>query len=160
MPAPDLHPDVAPLAFLVGSWIGEGTGRYSTVESFGYGEEIRISHVGKPFLAYTQRTWSLDDGRPLHGETGYWRLSGKRVELVVAHPTGHVEVEEGDLSGTAIALTSTATARTGSAKPVDRLARELRVDGDELTYSLEMAAVGQEIQPHLRARLTRTGGPA
>lgn len=159
MTAPDLHPAIAPLAFLLGSWIGEGTGHYPTIEDFAYGEEIRVSHVGKPFLSYTQRTWSLDDGRPLHGEAGYWRLAGgTRVELVVAHPTGHVEIEEGDLSGTSIALTTTATGRTGSAKQVDRLAREVHVRGDELSYSLEMAAVGRDLQPHLRARLTRTGG--
>jgi hypothetical protein len=158
MAGPDLHPDVAPLAFLLGSWIGEGAGLYPTIADFTYGEEIRISHVGKPHLAYTQRTWSLDDGRPLHSETGFWRLTdGTRVELVIAHPTGIVEVEEGDLSGTSIALTTTATARTRSAKDVEQLARAVRVHRDELAYDLQMAAVGLPLQPHLAARLTRTG---
>ena len=158
MPGPELHPDVAPLGFLLGSWIGEGTGVYPTIEDFGYGEEIRVSHVGKPFLAYTQRTWSLDDGRPLHAEAGFWRLAGRtHVELVIAHPNGIVEVAEGELSGTSIALATTATAKTGSAKDVERLTREIRVSHDELAYDLQMAAVGQSLQPHLRARLTRTG---
>jgi THAP4-like, heme-binding beta-barrel domain len=158
MSGPDLHPDVAPLAFLLGSWIGEGAGHYPTIEDFTYGEEIRVSHVGKPFLAYTQRTWSLDDGRPLHAESGYWRLvGGTRVELVIAHPTGVVEVEEGELSGTSVSLATTATATTGSAKDVERLTRDVRVRHDELAYDLQMAAVGQPLQPHLRARLTRTG---
>jgi hypothetical protein len=152
-----LHPDVAPLGFLVGSWIGEGKGHYPTIEDFSYGEEVRVWHVGKPFLAYAQRTWSLDDGRPLHSESGYWRLAGTHVELVLAHPTGIVEVEEGELSGTAIALRTTATARTRSAKRVDALTRELRVSGDDLSYEVCMAAVGQPLQPHLSARLTRTG---
>jgi hypothetical protein len=158
MAGPDLHPDVAPLSFLLGSWIGEGAGHYPTIADFTYGEEIRVSHIGKPFLAYTQRTWSLDDGRPLHAETGYWRLTAAtHVELVVAHPTGIVEVEEGELSGTSIALTTTATARSGSAKDVEQLARAVRVQGDELAYDLQMAAVGRSLQPHLAARLTRTG---
>lgn len=158
MSGPELHPDIAPLGFLLGSWIGEGAGYYPTVEDFTYGEEIRVSHVGKPFLSYTQRTWSLDDGRPLHGESGFWRLAGRtHVELVIAHPSGVVEVAEGELSGTSIALATTATAKTSSAKDVAQLARDIRVRHDELAYELEMAAVGQTLQPHLRARLTRTG---
>lgn len=158
MSGPDLHPDVAPLGFLLGSWIGEGAGLYPTIDAFAYGEEVRVSHVGKPFLAYTQRTWSLDDGRPLHAESGFWRLAGRtRVELVIAHPTGVVEVEEGELSGTSIALATTATAKTGSAKDVEGLTRQFHVRHDELVYDLQMAAVGQPLQPHLTARLTRTG---
>ena len=158
MSGPELHPDVAPLGFLLGSWLGEGAGYYPTIQDFAYGEEVRVSHVGKPFLAYTQRTWSLDDGRPLHAESGYWRLTGgTRVELVLAHPTGVVEVEEGELSGTSITLATTATAKTGSAKDVERLTRAVHVRHDELAYDLQMAAVGQPLQPHLTARLTRTG---
>ena len=158
MGAPELHPNVAPLHFLLGSWIGEGTGHYPTIEDFAYGEEVRISHVGKPFLAYTQRTWSLDDGRPLHAESGYWRLTGgSRVEFVVAHPTGIVEIEEGELLGTSIALATTTTAKTGSAKDVGQLTRDVRVAGATLSYDLHMAAVGLPLQHHLAGRLTRTG---
>jgi hypothetical protein len=158
MGAPELHPDVAPLSFLLGSWIGEGTGHYSTIDDFTYGEEVRLSHIGKPYLAYTQRTWSLDDGRPLHAETGYWRLTGaSHVELVVAHPNGIVEVAEGELAGTSIALATITAAKTGSAKDVEQLTRDVRVIGDTLTYDLHMAAVGQPLQRHLAARLTRTG---
>jgi len=39
-------------------------------------------------------TWGVDDGRPLHAETGYLRPApGGRVELVLAHPNGEVDGE-------------------------------------------------------------------
>ena len=156
-----LHSQVAPLSFLLGRWAGEGEGFYPTIEPFTFGEEITLSHVGKPYLAYAQRTWSLDDGRPLHAETGYWRCPAPtRVELVVAHPTGVVEVSEGELATTAMVLTSTTVARTGSAKVLTAVVRRLAVDHDCLSYELDMAAVGVALAPHLRAVLRRVAGPS
>ena len=154
MDGPALHPDVAPLGFLLGSWMGEGKGFYSTVAPFEYGEEIRVWHIGKPVLAFTQRTWSLDDGRPLHGEAGFWRMAGPgSVELVVAHPNGHAEVAEGRLEGTSISVASISLTRTSTAKQVDAIERDIRVDGEIMTYELRMAAVGQPLDGHLQAEL-------
>ena len=151
-----LHPGVASLSFLLGRWAGEGEGSYPTIEPFGYGEEITLSHVGKPYLAYAQRSWSLDDGRPLHAETGYWRCpSPTHVELVIAHPTGVVEVSEGPLSATSLVLASTAMAGSGSAKEVTAVVRHITVEEDRLGYDLEMAAVGVTLTTHLRAVLRR-----
>jgi THAP4-like, heme-binding beta-barrel domain len=151
---PALHPDIAPLGFLLGSWMGEGKGFYSTIEAFEYGEEIRVWHVGKPVLAYTQRTWSLDDGRPLHSESGFWRMAGAgRVELIVAHPNGHAEVAEGTLEGTSISTTSKSMAATATAKQVDAIERDLTVAGEALTYELRMAAMGKGLEGHLQAEL-------
>jgi hypothetical protein len=156
--APPLHPDVAPLAFLLGRWTGEGEGDYPTVRPFSYGEEVNFGHVGKPFLTYAQRTWSLDDGRPLHSEVGFWRATpNSRVELVLAHPTGVAEVEEGTLAGPSIELTAQAIGLSSTAKEVTTLSRSLRVEGDVLYYTLQMGAVGQPAQQHLRAELHRAG---
>jgi hypothetical protein len=156
--APPLHPEVVPLAGLLGTWRGEGAGEYPTIASFRYGEEVRFWHVGKPFLAYVQRTWSPDDGRPLHAESGYWRAKpGGVVEVVLAHPTGIVEVLEGRLDGGRVELASTTVATPGTAKEVTALRRRFELDGDTLAYTVAMAAVGQPLQHHLAATLRRVG---
>lgn len=160
MAGPLLHADIRPLAFLLGTWAGEGAGRYPTVAEFAYGEEVRFWHVGKPFLAYAQRTWAVDDGRPLHAESGYWRLVGDaRIEVVLAHPTGIAEVSEGMVDGTELSVRSTGLGRTPTAKVVEQLERDVRVEGDVLRYEVRMAAVGHPLQHHLAAELRRTAAP-
>src|SRR5256714_3285491 len=116
-----MDPAVEPIAFLIGTWRGEGNGVYPTITSFAYGEEIRFAAVpGKPFLTYQQRTWALDDQRPLHAETGYWRPKPNgRLEVVLAHPTRLAEIEEGMVTRGTISLVATsigpaATAQAGS----------------------------------------------
>ena len=152
-----MHPDVAPIAFLLGTWRGEGKGDYPTISAFTYGEEVRFWHVDKPFLAYTQRTWALDDGRPLHAEAGYWRpQAGGRLEVVLAHPTGVAEIQEGTVAGGLIELSTTSVARTSSAKEITALTRRFELTApDVLRYSVGMAAVGQPLQVHLTAELLR-----
>ena len=157
---PDLHPGLTVLASLLGTWAGTGAGEYPTIPSFGYVEEITFGHVGKPFLAYAQKTRAADDGRPLHAETGYLRApSSGRVELVLAHPTGITEIEEGSATvvdgALTLELTATAIGLTSSAKDVTAVSRSFRIDGDELTYTLRLGAVGQPLQHHLSATLHR-----
>lgn len=156
----DLHTDIAALAPLLGVWSGRGAGEYPTIEPFGYTEQIWFDHIGKPFLVYRQKT-TADDGRPLHAETGYLRVpSPGRAEWVLAHPNGITEIEEGTLAITGsvieLELTATSVGRTASAKDVTALGRSIRVDGDELVYSLRMAAVGQPMQHHLGATLYKS----
>jgi hypothetical protein len=157
---PPLHPDLEPLACLLGTWRGEGEGEYPTIERFRYSEEISFAHVGKPFLAYRQATVNLATGLPAHAESGYWRTGGPgRVELVLAHPTGIVEVEEGTIAqggaGAVIALHSTLVGTTATAKQVVTLERRVDVSRDTLRYDLSMGAVGQPHQHHLAAVLHR-----
>ena len=160
---PDLHPDLEALAPLLGTWAGQGSGKYPTIQPFEYFEEVVFAHVGKPFLTYAQKTRAVTDGKPLHGETGFLRVPRPgQVELVLAHPSGITEIEVGTYSviGDLIEVEMStspigAIGLTPSAKEVTALGRSLRIDGDELSYSVQMGAVGQPLQDHLAAVLHR-----
>ena len=158
MNVPDLYPDIAVLAPLLGTWVGPGAGEYPTIAPFTYLETVTFGHLGKPFLSYSQRTKAADDGRPLHAESGYVRVPEPgRVEFLLAHPTGIVEVLEGTFTTHPLRIDVTATTigRSASAKEVTALARSFQCDGDELTYTVQMGAVGQPLQHHLSATLRR-----
>ena len=156
---PELHPDLEPLNFLLGDWEGAGVGGYPDIESFRFGQEISFSHIGKPYLIYNSRTWRLDDegnlGAPLARESGYWRASGGRVELVLAHPTGIAEIYIGEVTGTRVDLQSDVVARTETAKEYTAGRRLYGLIGEDLGYAYDMAAEGQSLQSHLSAQLKR-----
>ncbi|MEP6463665.1 MAG: FABP family protein [Frankiaceae bacterium] len=154
--SPELPAVLAPLAFLLGTWRGEGVGGYPTIEGFTYGQEVSFSWYGKPVLAYSSRTWALDNGRPMAVESGFWRPgAGGVVEVTMAHPTGIVELYYGEVRGTQVELATDVVARTTSAKDVSALKRLYGLVEGELMYAIDMAAVGQPMQPHLSARLAR-----
>ncbi|HKA67885.1 MAG TPA: FABP family protein [Actinomycetes bacterium] len=158
--AADLHPDCAPLAFLLGRWEGVGVGGYPTIEDFQFGQEIEFGHNGKPFLTYTSRAWRLaEDGtpvQPLATETGFWRPRPERqLEVLLAHPTGYVEIWLGEIAGTKIELRTDVVARTESAKDYSAGHRLYGVVDGELLWAYDMAAMGQPLQSHTSARLRR-----
>jgi hypothetical protein len=153
---PALHPDCEPLAFLLGTWRGEGEGEWPRGEPFRYGEEMTFEHVGDAFLMYSQRSWMLEDGAPVHFERGFFRPGGTgRVELVLAHPLGVAEVAEGTVADGTIDVASTSVSTTTTGSPVTVLQRHLEVHGDRLRYELHMAMHEVAVMRHLAAELSR-----
>ena len=158
MTQPSLHALCEPVAFLLGTWRGEGHGGYPGMTPFRYGEEMRVWHVGKPHLAFEQRTWQLDDagvaGRLLHGESGYLRcLDEAKLELVVAMAPGHVEVSTGRVEGSRISVESIGVLDAPSAASVSAVKRTWWLDGELLRYEVEMSAADQPMSWHLSAEL-------
>jgi hypothetical protein len=98
------HPGLAPIAFLLGTWRGEGEGVYPGVDPFRYTEELSFEPVGDPLLV-TESSWT-PDGAPLHFERGTLR-------------------------------------------------RRYHMEGDGLSYELDMATEGVARTFHVRSTLAR-----
>ena len=159
----DLAPPLVPIAWLLGTWQGVGVGGYPTIEQFRFGQEIVFSQNGKPFLHYISHTWLLDDDgnqvRPLAQETGYWRPQADgKLEVLLAHPTGFVEIYVGETDGAKIELRTDVVARTETAKAYTAGHRLYGIVDGALLYAQEMAAVGHPLTSHLSARLLRVAG--
>ena len=153
----ELHPDCAPLAFLLGTWKGQGEGEYPTIDSFRYNEEVTFGHVGKPFLVYGQKTSDAETGEPLHAEAGYLRaVGGDRIELVLVQPSGIIEMHSGMVDGTELQLALDAVHTTATAKSVTDVVRRMSATSEDvLSYTISMAAVGEPLTHHLAAELHR-----
>lgn len=163
---PELNDACLALLPLVGVWRGEGEVDYPTIDGpVRYAQQITIAHDGRPFLSHEARAWLLDaDGNVIRQgarEVGWWRpQQDDSIELLLAHPTGIVEVFYGSpRSQTSWELSTDAVARTVTAKEVSGAKRLYGiVEGGDLAYVEERAMVGQEMQPHTSARLQRVAG--
>jgi hypothetical protein len=165
--SPALHDALEPLGFLVGTWHGLGVGGYPTIEQFRYEQEIVFAHDGRPFLSYASRSWIVDDDgtrlRPAGSEVGWWRPGAepRSVEVMLAQHTGIVEIYLGEVAFAKVELATDVVARTETAKEVAGLKRLYGLVGGEdgghrdLAYAIDLAAVGQPLQPHLSARLSK-----
>lgn len=174
LPYPDaLHPEaepaphalLSPVLGLLGSWHGRGEGTYPTLDGdFAYAQEVTFSHDGRPFLHFESRAWLLDAEnlplRPSARESGWWRMQpGGGVEALITQPTGIVELASGQAADRTVDLRTYEVARTPTAKQVDATLRRYALTGeDTLSFTHELAAVGQPLQHHLSALLSRRPG--
>ena len=158
----NLHPDLMPLAWLVGSWRGKGRGEYPNVPSFQFAQEVSFNHDGRPFLNYFSRSWIIDENneiiRPAASEVGFWRVKENNVlEVILAHNTGIAEGWVGIVKGAKIQLEMDQGYSSPSAKIVTAGSRLYGLVEGELFTSYDMAAEGQTLQAHLWSSLERQG---
>lgn len=156
----NLHPNCGPIAWLLGTWRGNGHGDYPTIEKFTYGQELIFTHDGRPFFHYMARAWITDDNgehvRDAAIETGFIRCPEPgKLELLLTHSSGISELWHGEAAEGKIELTTDAVMRSETAKEVVAGKRMYGNVNGELMYAYDMAAMGQSLQPHLWARLKR-----
>ena len=161
----DLHPNLIPVAWLLGTWHGNGRGEYPSIDAFNFEQEVAVAHDGRPFLHYFSQTWITgDDGerlRPGALETGFLRVGaeatddGHPLEFILAHPTGYAEVWYGLVDGPRITLATDVVARTSTAKDYTAGQRMYGLVEGDLMYAFDMAAMGHPMQSHLWGRLAR-----
>jgi hypothetical protein len=156
----NLHPDLMPLAWLVGTWRGKGRGEYPNVEGFQFAQEVSFNHDGRAFLNYFSRSWIIDENdeivRPAASEVGFWRIKEKNVlEVLLAHNTGIAEGWVGLVQGAKIQLAMDQGYSSPTAKIVTAGSRLYGLVEGELFTSYDMAAQGQTLQAHLWSSLER-----
>lgn len=158
----DLPPALAPVAWLIGRWEGAGVVGYPTMESSHFGQELTIGHDGRPFLTWHSLTWLLaEDGSRLRAsasESGFLRvLDDGDVELLLAHPTGILEMYFGTPGQARLELRTDSVVRSVHAKEYNAATRLYGLVDSDLMWAMDMAAMGEPLTSHASAQLKRTG---
>ena len=164
----ELPSEVVRISWLLGMWEGVGQGQYPNSNNFSFVQQIEFTNDGQSFLNYESKSWNLNSdgtsGEPLHTEKGFFRPGdGTGIEAVISHITGITEIwtginevlsiEDAKITSARARLATNWVGRTPSAKPVDAGDRLYGLMNGELMWTYDMAAVGQEMQNHLWARL-------
>ncbi|EST21686.1 hypothetical protein N566_27300 [Streptomycetaceae bacterium MP113-05] len=163
----DLHPDLVPLAFLLGNWTGAGVAEFEDSEKCNFGQEVVFSHDGRDFLEYVSHSWVLDgEGKkttPLETETGYWRIDSERkVEVVMIRDQGVAEVWYGELADQKpqIDLATDAIARTASSGEYSGGKRLYGYVKGDLMWVGEKATPEVPLRPYMSAQLKKVVDPS
>lgn len=159
-----LPAELAHLSWLVGRWGGIGESVYPTGDPYRYEQVVEFASDGRPFLEYRSVSWVVDaDNNRVERaatESGYWRpLPDNGVELLLAHPSGRVEVwlgrvevssiEDARVTGAKMELTTDAIVRTESGEDVTAGQRLYGLVGGRLLSTYDMAAHGHPMANNL-----------
>ncbi|OEU85081.1 FABP family protein [Streptomyces oceani] len=168
----DLHPDLVPLAFLLGNWTGAGVAALDGDEGPGtvqrnFGQEVSFTHDGRDFLEYVSHSWVLNDEGiktdPLETETGYWRIDRDRqVEVVMIRDQGVAEVWYGELAEDKpqVDLATDAIARTASAAAYNGGKRLYGYVNSDLMWVGERSTPESPLYPYMSAQLRKLVDPS
>jgi THAP4-like, heme-binding beta-barrel domain len=163
----DLHPDLVPLAFLLGNWQGAGVFDFPGAQKCNFGQEVVFTHDGRPFLEYVSHSWVLDaEGAkvaPLESESGYWRIGAdRRIEVVMSRDAGVIEIWYGELAEgkPQIDLVTDAVARLGDAAPYSAGKRLYGYVKSDLMWVGEKATPEVELRPYMSAHLKKVVDPS
>jgi hypothetical protein len=164
----ELPAEIVRISWLLGHWEGVGQGQYPNSSNFSFIQQLEFNNDGRPFIDYESKSWELNAdgtaGEPLHSEKGFWKPGeGTSVEVSISHVTGISEIwtglnevltiEEAKITSARARIATQWVGRVPSAKPVDAGDRLYGLMNGELMWTYDMAAVGQEMQNHLWARL-------
>ncbi len=162
---PEIHPNCLSLLPLVGVWRGTGRFGNDADREPQFGQQIVISHDGRPFLRHESVSWLLEPNGDIRGpaarEVGFWRPQPDgAIELLLAHAEGRIEVFYGRPRSVASwALSTDGVWRTPTAPPVVGATRLLGITPDgRLAYVEERAHTDIELAPHASALLERLAG--
>lgn len=170
-----LAPEVYPLAWLVGSWRGEGIISYPSVPEAKFVQDVTFDHDGGPYLRYTS-TLRLPahegtaDSEPIEEtiwstETGFWRVAPERpeglaaertpLEVMLSDPSGRLSLYLGAVGNGRVDLVSDLIARTSTAAEVTASNRMYGLVEGSLMWVWELAAFGNPLQSYASAQLFR-----
>ncbi|WP_265443506.1 FABP family protein [Flexivirga meconopsidis] len=161
---PTMHPDLAPLAWLLGQWEGTGVAGYPDQDEVQFVQQVSCTHDGRPFLRWEARSWVRAEdgsrGEPFESEVGYWRpLPDADVELLLAHPTGVVELYYGKTEPAKAELRTDGVLRSPSAREYTAGHRLYGYVQGGLMWATDIAAMGHPLQSYASAQLQRAAGP-
>ncbi|SDZ93913.1 protein of unknown function [Bowdeniella nasicola] len=176
--------EIAPLAWLLGTWRGWGAFSGGGVEHQVLIHDFTVTHDGGPYLIAVSTFYTASapagsiaaDASAREGlaalttedvwgtETLYLRLrpdaiggpAPHDIEGMLADPAGFTAALAGRASENVAALSATAIAATATAAPVTELERRYLLTDGELMWSAAMAAFGNELAPYLTVRLACT----
>ena len=150
------------LAWLLGTWEGEGNVSWPGLGEDHFGQRIDFSSNGLRYIHYISQTYLLDDdghpARPFTMETGFWfPHDDATLDVVLADADGWVENYTGTIHGTKIELISDVVARIKTAdEPYTGGSRLYGNVNEALMWTWDCATTDVPLQPFMWATLHQT----